>query len=277
MNDNLDFQFSLVIDSDLGDELCKFKNGKSCNTRIIEKLLHYYKNHPIFTKSDFMKRYYYDFPTILNAILSNLTTRFDIDNANSADIAKHTLYKVILTNDRNKQDFPYIYIGGDKIENNFTATFHKGPRDKAKEHLKALLENADTIFIYDKFITNKTNNIDNWQSFIDFVKACFPNKDLNIYYSQDNVTSNHTTRQQNSIPPSIESNNYNYIQDIIDIGTTKNKRWTFTKFSQNNSFNELHDRYLIVDNKIEIILTSGIYHLMHDNKDFTYIVRLYKP
>jgi len=41
----------------------------------------------------------------------------------------------------------------------------------------------------------------------------------------------------------------------------------------NNSYNELHDRYIIVDRKIQIILTSGIDYLIDTSKDFTYIIR----
>jgi len=33
------------------------------------------------------------------------------------------------------------------------------------------------------------------------------------------------------------------------------------------------DRYLLIDNNIEIILTSGFDNLFDENKDFTYIVR----
>jgi len=35
----------------------------------------------------------------------------------------------------------------------------------------------------------------------------------------------------------------------------------------------LHDRYLIIDGKIEIILTSGIDYLFSDDKECTMIVR----
>ena len=34
-----------------------------------------------------------------------------------------------------------------------------------------------------------------------------------------------------------------------------------------------HDRYLIIDNKMEIVLTSGFQYLTDDRKDFTYLVR----
>ncbi|EJH2022155.1 hypothetical protein NCV10_001948, partial [Campylobacter jejuni] len=41
----------------------------------------------------------------------------------------------------------------------------------------------------------------------------------------------------------------------------------------NEKYDYLHDRYIIVDKKIQIILTSGIDNLMNIKKDFTYIIR----
>lgn len=254
--DNVEFQFSLVIGSDIGEELCNFRNNKSCNTRIVEKILHYYKHYPIFTVSELTREYYRDFPTILKSVLSNITTPpIDIDNSSEKDIAKHTIYKVVLCNDENKKDiFPYIYIGGDKVENNFTATFLSGKsRQKAKEHLKALLENAKCIFVYDLYLFN--NNV--WKSFIDFAQQCFPNKQLNIFYPQSIVAGQNIQSQCSQI-------------------VQNNSQWSFSPDRTHQNFTNLHDRYLIIDNKIEIILTSGIDNLIDDSKDFTYIVRRHK-
>lgn len=46
--------------------------------------------------------------------------------------------------------------------------------------------------------------------------------------------------------------------------------WALTK---NPRMISRHDRYLIVDDKLEIILTSGFDHLNDSSGDFTYIVR----
>lgn len=267
--DNVEFQFSLVIGRDIGEELCNFRNNKSCNTRIVEKILHYYKNYPIFTTSALMQKYYYDFPTILNAVLSNvITPRINIDNSSEKDIAKHTIYKVVLCNDENKNIFPYIYICGDKIENNFTATFlSRESRQKAIDHLKDLLSNAVKILVYDNYLLQPDRNgqFNNWQSFIQFCSLLLPRKSLNIKYLQQ---------------ISLARNNSNYTiyqnsqQDIANI--CQNWSWSIVS-TQPNTYS--HDRYLIINNghsKIEIIFTSGICHLMNNSKDFTYIVRRHK-
>lgn len=247
---SLEFQFSLVIDDDLGEELCNFRSNRSYNVHIVEKILHYYKNYPIFTKSDLLKKYYDD--SILNAILSNVTTRLNIDNSSVEDIAKHTIYKVVLCNDKSKKDtIPYIYIGGDRIENNFTATFFKNePRQKALEHLKSLLENANYIFVYDKFITT------HWDSFKLFCENVLPKKRLTMHYPS----------QQNR---HFKSN------EIKEICTYWTCSIADNRYS-NYSYEDTHDRYLIIDGKIEVILTSGIDNLMDDSKDFTYIIRKHK-
>lgn len=239
--------FSLAIDDILAEELCKFRVNQQCDIDMVERTLHYYKGYPIFTKSYF--RQYYS-----NAIQTNLLQSISTINWDSIEtISKGTIYKVILSSQKNV-NFPYISIYDDKVENNFTATFMQNDnRQKAKEHLKALLENAKCIFVYDLYLFN--NNV--WKSFIDFAQQCFPNKQLNIFYPQSIVA------EQN-----IQSQCSQIVQN--------NSQWSFSPDRTHQNFTNLHDRYLIIDNKIEIILTSGIDNLIDDSKDFTYIVRRHK-
>ena len=245
--------FSLAIDDTLAEELCKFRVNQQCDTDMVERTLHYYKGYPIFTKSYF--RQYYS-----NANQTNLLQSISTINWDSIEtISKGTIYKVILSSQKNV-NFPYISIYDDKIENNFTATFLSGKsRQKAKEHLKALLENAKCIFVYD--VNLFKNNV--WKSFIDFAQQCFPNKQLNIFYPQSIVAGQNIQSQ---------------CSQITKIGgKSSNKNlWSFKVDNTHQNFKNLHDRYLIIDNKIEIILTSGIDNLIDDSKDFTYIVRRHK-
>ena len=57
-----------------------------------------------------------------------------------------------------------------------------------------------------------------------------------------------------------------------DVNFLKGKcvKWTFEK---RVDIPDHHDRYLIIDDKIEVILTSGFSSLSNDQIDFTYIVR----
>lgn len=254
-------EYSLVIDDDLAVELCKFKNNETCNTKLVEKILHYYKPIPRFINDDFMKLYYDHY--FLETFYSNPNkNRINANGALMDNIVRNTTYKVILCNDASKKDtFPYVYIGGDRIENNFTATFLSGEdRKKAKEHLKSLLENARCIFVYDLYLAN------NWTSFISFAQECFPRKQLSIFYPKEIDSSNNAN-------PTIPKLTQKQCSQIVQNGKCP---WKFSVDRNHQNFSDLHDRYLIIDNKIEIILTSGIDNLMDKSKDFTYIVRQHK-
>lgn len=247
--------FSLAIDDDLAEELCKFRTNQQCDVDIVEKTLHYYKGYPLFTESYF-KSYYTD-ENIQSKVLQS-TSHIDWNSLES--ICKSTIYKVILSSQRNV-NFPYVSIYGDDIESNFTATFFKNePREKALNHLKSLLENAKCIFVYDLYLVN------NWDSFISFAQECFPKTQLNIFYPKE-IDSN------SKASPNIVKLTQQQCSEIIQVGQSL---WSFKPDRNHQRFSNLHDRYLIIDNKIEVILTSGIDNLMDTSKDFTYIVRQYK-
>ncbi len=236
--------FSMVLEDDLAEELCNFKNNeiKKYEINTIERIFHYYKPL-ILLRSEYMRRYYKD-KAILRSILSN-NAHIDFDTS-LEELAKKTIYKIILSKD--KDNFPYVNILNDKIENNLTASFDKNEdRKKAKEHLKALFLNANYLFVYDKFIN------ENQKQFIEFVKECFPKKPLKIFY-----------------PNCIK-----FKQELIDNLKEISNSWKIeeNKDHKNKTYIWLHDRYIIADNKIQIILTSGIDNLMKIEKDFTYIIR----
>lgn len=248
--------FSLAIDDDLAEELCKFRTNQQCDVDRVEKTLHYYKGYPIFTKNYF--NIYYGDRNIQSNVLQS-TSHIDWDSLES--VCKSTIYKVILSSQRNVS-FPYVSIYDDKIESNFTATFLKNePRQKALEHLRSLLESARCIFIYDLYLAN------NWASFISFAQKCFPQKQLSIFYPKEidsggNASYHHIKQEQKLTQQQCGQ--------IIQAGQSL---WSFKPDRNHQSFSNLHDRYLIIDNKIEVIFTSGIHHLINTDKDFTYIVR----
>ncbi|EEK2490183.1 hypothetical protein G9056_001795 [Campylobacter jejuni] len=191
-------------------------------------------------------RRYYDSET-LKSILGQKTSLEYSDDLEC--LSKNTIYKIILS--EKQYNFPYVNIFEDKIENNFTASFIKNEdRKKAKEHLKAIFLNANHLFIYDKFI-NK-----NQKQFIKFAEEYFPRKKLNIFYPIENGMK---------FPKNLCSNLKNIYKEWLVV---ENKDAEI-----NEKYDYLHDRYIIVDKKIQIILTSGIDNLMNIKKDFTYIIR----
>ncbi|MCK5720035.1 MAG: hypothetical protein KAH84_08845, partial [Thiomargarita sp.] len=156
------------------------------------------------------------------------------------ELCEKTIYKFILNTERD--DYPYININSDRMERNFTATYgKKESRNKTIEHMKALCKNASTIVIYDRFINDKV---------IQEIAKIFPKKTLNIFYKDKQLSQEQISK---------------FLKKIC-------KNWTVRKDTK-SAYNDCHDRYLLIDDQIEIILTSGFDYLFDENKDFTYIVR----
>ena len=237
----------MVLEDDLAQELCNFKKQSNYDVKTIEQILHYYKPS-ILLRKEYMQKYYDE--ATLSSIFSTYPNTVSEDSLEQ--LAKKTIYKIILSKD--KDDFPYVNIATkNKIENNLTSTFYKNEsRDKAKAHLKAIFEGASNLFIYDKYCNNNNNNKKSVES---FAEECFPKKKLNIFYpSQEGSFDQVLCRALKQI--------------CSDWKIKKNKDQKI-----NNQYKDLHDRYLIIDNQIQIIFTSGIDYLMSECKDFTYIVR----
>ena len=226
--------FSMCCEDDLLQEFIKFKHGESVNSDAIGKFLHYYKSEILPTKEQF---------SILdNDLKSKLVSSGHIYDNLSKALSK-TIYKICLSN--TKKDFPYVNINGDEIENNLTGTFKSSSRDKAIAHIKTLLENANYIVIYDKFISS------NFNIFEKFIKQCIPKKQLTLECF------------------GLEQKQKTKIKQIHNDYTVKDYPANNTSPYQNG----FHDRYILVDGKVEIILTSGIDYLMNNEDDFTYIIR----
>lgn len=234
--------FSLVLENDILLEYEKFKRVRSFDKNKIENLLKYYKPRHLVNQEQI------EFLRSQNLELDEdeLTCIFQNGYANLSleELASETLYKIILSQE--KSNFPYVNISKDEIENNYTATFKANQlREKAFKHFKSLFKTAKSIFIYDNYLK--------YESLSHFINQC-ANANLKIYLSRKN---------------------YNRIQSISK--TQKKLNIHIDISHQNYNTRNTHDRYVIVDYenyRLEIILTSGLDHLMNANKDFTYIIRL---
>lgn len=237
----------MVLEDKLAEELCNFKKQENYDDKIVECILHYYKPYILLNKQ-YMQQFYGE--EILSSLGAESTNEYLSSNITLEELASKTLYKIILSKD--KSNFPYINIFNDKIENNLTATFNKSEgRAKAKEHFKTLFCDAKTLFVYDNYLCANRNNQD---SFKKFAEECFPKQKLSICY-----------------PISLP-----FPQELCTALKEICKEWDIKKEKINKKYNELHDRYIIINSKIQIILTSGIDYLMDTSKDFTYIIRIIK-
>lgn len=168
------------------------------------------------------------------------------------ELSRSTIYKIVLTDDASKKDFPYVNIDGDQIEMVLGGfVMRNQSREKAIEHLKSLCSNAREIIIYDRFFAADASK-ENQN--IEILKNILPgSRNITIYYHKRGTESAH----------------------ISDEGVEKlmNERphWTL----QDKLLEDNHDRYIIIDNQIEIILTSGFDYLSNTGKEISYIVRNY--
>ncbi len=125
--------FAMALEDVLAEELRKFKNQGDYNDKIVERILHYYKP-PILLSKAYMPKYFNDEATLKQIVASNSDLSFDEP---LEKLVKTTLYKIVLSKDKN--DFPYINIFDDKIENNLTATFGKNEERESQSTLKGFI------------------------------------------------------------------------------------------------------------------------------------------
>lgn len=228
-------KYSFVLSDELQVEYCKFKEGKDYDRAIIERLLHYYKE-AILTNTNQLKRIGQTISKEKETALrkSSFTTQ------TLEELASRTTYKIILCTDRTV--YPYVNIYDDKIENNLSGCFFKNEsRLKATEHIKALCRNAKTIYIYDKYFSG-----DHADSNIEMLKSLLPTTELTLIYDPNHIEAKDCQSLQAYCP-----------------------KWKLEK----KILPAHHDRYLVIDENIEIILTSGFSYLSNQEKEFTYIIR----
>lgn len=152
------------------------------------------------------------------------------------ELAAKTDYKLILCNDRT--DYPYVNIMSDQISSNITGCFYRDvPRDKAIQHIKALCRDAKKICLYDNYLKEDTK----------VLKLILPNKRIELIYHPKHLEANAIADLQN----------YNAL-------------WTLMP---NDSMFTHHDRYIVIDDKMEIILSSGFAYLGLTSKELTYVIR----
>lgn len=226
---------SLVLSDELLDEYLKFKDNSEYDKDIIEKLLHYYKPVYITNIGQYERINHEIKPDLKKNLLANRLIKQSLE-----ELALKTKYKIILSSTRS--DFPYVNINNDNIENNFTGTFLRNEsRSKAIEHIRSLCNSAKkSILVYDRYFYNKDDNAD-------ILINLLPLKKLEIIYQHDSFSEQQIRKLK-----------------------SKCADWTF----RDDNFTDNHDRYLIIDDNVEIILTSGFSYLNDFAKEITYIVRL---
>lgn len=223
----------------LSDKLCKeymlFKQLGGYDKVLVSKLLRYHTGIEFIYNNDQLGRA----GITVDKTLSIGLKKAGFDNKNIEDLRKKTEYKLILTDD--KSDYPHININDDNILTCVIGCFlQNDARDKAIKHIEFLCANAREITIYDAYLHSGNN--------IDGLKSILPNKKCTVNYVADHILPAQIPGLESQFPLCT----FNVIRD------------TDTHH---------HDRYIIIDKKLEIMLSSGFEHLVSNAKDLTYVVR----
>jgi hypothetical protein len=227
-------QYSLALSDELLKVYFDFKAGSVSDTRLLEKFLSYY-HAPFITSVNQLEAINHQ----NSSLMQQLAAQGYISDT-VGQLAQKTIYKIILNTERS--DYPYVNILNDKIEKNFSLSFKcLENRNKAHALIRALCADATSILIYDIYFE------ENWSTTKEFFQL-LPTKKLTIYFGI-NPKQTIKTELKNTCP-----------------------QWTIKQDTQNKLKNS-HDRYLIIDNKIEIILSSGFYYLFKSNKDLNCLIR----
>lgn len=157
-----------------------------------------------------------------------------------------TYYKIILS--ETCDVFPCVNIKSDreKVDVSITGSFMLSEnRQKAKEHIAALCASAKEIYLFDKHINNERER----KNIKDILNYILPKDHKVLVKSYEKLS-----------------------EDVVIFLQRDYPRREFDTLSVLDSDN-YHDRYIVVDNELEILLSSGFDHLARNVSDLTYVVR----
>lgn len=233
----------VVLDNALFKKYHDFLSGANAPDSSIRRLFHYMKGGRVVSTI----RQYEETKTELQSGLRISLVKAKLDKISVMDAAQRTPFKIILS--ETNSTFPYVNISNEdeKIENDLVGSYDKyEDRTKAILHLRALCLNASNITIYDKFISPQDPKKEMVN--LNVLNKILPRKKLNIK-----------------------------CYDLSDGGrktlSSICSEWNVEEALGSSS---RHDRYIVIDDKIEVILTSGLYHVENTDMDFTYVVRYIK-
>lgn len=226
--------YSLVLSDDLLNVYFDFKQGTVNKPKDVEKFFNYY-HAPHLTCVEQLKRIGIDDPTLFQALAAQGFITQTLE-----ELVNFTQYKLILN--AIKSDYPYVNINNDKVEKNYSLRFQIGEsRNKAVQLMSALCLGAKFILIFDTYFCER------WNGTQQLFQQVIPKERLTLLHS------GHLT---------------NKTSEIKQIHTG----WKI-KLDTRNTFTNSHDRYLLIDNKIEILLSSGFDNLFSTDKDLTCVIR----
>lgn len=234
----------VVLCDELFTQYHAFREGavESYNENTIKRLLKYYRSGFVSNIAQYERC-----SVNLDAHMKKQYYRNDQTQQSLEELAKtHSLYKIILSDKLG--DFPYVNILSDaeKIDVSITSSYTlKEDRRKAISHIASICSNAKDIILFDKHLNSEKEK----ENIKDILNKILP-------------TSHKVNVKCYDMLPSATKQYLTYCAPLR----------SFDSLGVNRA-NDYHDRYIIVDNKVEILLSSGFDHLARTVSDLTYVVR----
>lgn len=226
--------YTLAMEDELLRHWQAFKHAQPHDTRIVEQLLHLYKPPHISCVRQL------EHLGIQDPALKSQLANQGLVNQSLEELASKTDYKIVLAL---KNDcHPYVCIQGDALRAEYILTSLPGSsRNKSQALLSALMQNAGTILIQDRYLQQ------NWQRtqmFFDLL----PKKPLSLIFGESLDQRIKTALKQRCADWKI-------------------------KHDSRRTYSSHHDRYLRIDEAIEVVVTSGLDYLFDTSKECTLIIR----
>jgi hypothetical protein len=172
-----------------------------------------------------------------------------IENNDSLEtLSQSTFYKLILTTNDADRGFPYFNINRNEIDKVYSITCEiSGSRTYLIAYLTSLLSSANKVLIQDMYFSYQDSNAVN-------LFALLPNSPLNIEYIQNYNKGGRSNT------------------DVFNDVNLINSQWNVTRNTE-AKFQTCHDRYLIIDDKVEVMLSSGFLYLWDNTKEITCVIK----
>lgn len=229
--------YTLAMEDDLLKAFHNFKRGLlgETSTALIQNLLRLYRP-PHITSVQQLKKVGIDDRILFQQLASQ-----GFVNQTPQALALRTRYKLLLSEQQTQ--YPAVAVHDDVINSEFVMTLKSGEaRAKAHAWLKSLLADATTVTIIDHYLFSPPS-----QNRVVSFFSLFPKKALTLFLNQ-------TSQQDKSAIKALHGG------------------WKI-KQNTNTAYHNVHDRYLLIDNSVEVVITSGIDYLFDTRKECTLLVR----
>ena len=228
-------RYGMVLDHSLFVEYCKYQRNEAHDRSLVNKIMSYYHNGFLTNVGQYAHN-----GIQMERNTKSILTRNGLTTQSLEELAALTTYKIILT--EKQTNFPFVNIHEGRFNPAIT-TFYKGEEERAAaaEYLKNLCKGAKrSILLYDKFIKSAGN-------LADLLRYIIPNKQIQLVVPFNKVDDD----CRKAIKDTHDK------LSVVDLGAVP----------------QHHDRYLIVDESIEVVLTSGFEYLQNQRKEISLVIR----